>query len=446
MKHIFCLMWIALSFATTSCGQKAAVNESIKIDVNTPLFVVGGFASNNKNMSQQQLLDLWKNKELFVMKDCHAAATQFFQCEGGSVVQQIDSFIPISHYRLLICQLHQLTPRLPALAIDGIDYFRNSERYPFYVSGDLAPIDSLAFTWLTLTGVTALSRGTGMVADQKGIDFLIAGIKDELAQSDYVHISNEVSFTPDCEYVPKTMQFCTKCRDFEVFKKLGVDIVELTGNHNRDYGKQPFIDTYNWYLENGFMTFGGGRNPAEAAKPLVIEICGQFKLAFVGFNEFCPCGECADEEGEPGANRWNKAAAKEAIDSLRAAGVDFIIVSVQFGELDSYTPGASQKSIAHYLIDSGADLVYGSQAHQIQQFEFYQGKPIMYGMGNFLFDQIHRLGVRQSCLVHLIFYKGKLIQLRPVFTMMGLDRQLRLATEEEENAIRKEVIKKEMMN
>jgi hypothetical protein len=64
----------------------------------------------------------------------------------------------------------------------------------------------------------------------------------------------------------------------------------------------------------------------------------------------------------------------------------------------------------------------------------------MNGLGNFLFDQIHRIGVRQSCFVHLIFYQGRLIQLKPVFTMMGLDRQLRIATPEEENAMRKEVV------
>lgn len=393
----------------------------------------------------QQLTAQWKNRELMVAGNCSDAAKKLFQCEGGTVVNNIDSLIPYTHNRLLLCNFEQLNARLHAISIDSVDYFRNADKYPLYIDASFAPIDSSAFTWLTITGVTALSRGSGLVADQKGTDFLIAGIKDQFQQSDYLHMSNEVSFTPSCEYVSKTMQFCTKCRDFDVFEKLGADIVELTGNHNRDYGKQPFIDTYNWYLENKIMPFGGGRNPSEAAKPLVIDICGQFQLAFVGFNEFCPCGECADEPGEPGANRWNKAAAKATIDSLRAAGVDFIITAVQFGEVDSYAPTSTQNNISRYLIDSGADLVYGSQAHQIQQFEFYKGKPIMHGLGNFLFDQIHRIGVRQSCFVHLIFYKGKLIQLRPVFTMMGLDRQLKLATPEEEKVMRQEVYKPELL-
>jgi poly-gamma-glutamate synthesis protein (capsule biosynthesis protein) len=66
-------------------------------------------------------------------------------------------------------------------------------------------------------------------------------------------------------------------------------------------------------------------------------------------------------------------------------------VSVQFGEVDAYTPSATQAPICREIIDYGADMLYGSQAHQIQQVVFYKNKPIYYGLGNFLFDQIHRI-------------------------------------------------------
>ena len=438
---IFSFLFISL----TGCAQMPRTESASREETRAPLFVVTGFASETKNISSDSLLMKWKLNELYVLNTCYNDARTFFRCDGGKTVQQLDSFILISHDQLLVCGIEDLTPRLPALSIDSINYFEDHISYPFTVSSTQMPVDTTQITWLSITGVTAISRGSGIVADQKGSDFLIDGIRNQFTHTDLLHISNEVSFTATCAYVPKTMQFCSKCRDFELFNKLGVDIVELTGNHNRDFGNQPFIDTYNWYIENGYKMFGGGRTPAEAAKPLVLEICNGYQLAFIGFNEFCPCNECADEPGEPGANRWNKARATSTIDSLRRAGVDYIIASVQFGEVDSYQPTETQKNITRYLIDAGADLVYGAQAHQIQQFEFYKGKPIMNGLGNFLFDQIHRIGVRQSCFVHLIFYKGKLIQLRPVFTMMGTDRQLKPATPDEEKLIRQEVLKKELL-
>lgn len=439
------LTFSILIFSLTGCGQTSKNESESSQETKTPLFVVTGFASEMKNISSDSLMIKWKTHELYVLNARYNDACTFFRCEGGKTIQQLDSFISVSHDQLLICGIEDLTPRLPALSIDSINFFEEQTRYPLSVSSPQMPVDTSQLTWLSITGVTAISRGSGIVADQKGSDFLIDGIRNQFTHTDLLHISNEVSFTETCAYVPKTMQFCTKCRDFELFKKLGVDIVELTGNHNRDFGKQPFIDTYNWYVENGFKMFGGGRTPSEAARPLVLEICNGYRLAFIGFNEFCPCNECADEPGEPGANRWNKTRAASVIDSLRSAGVDYIIASVQFGEVDSYQPTETQRNITRYLIDAGADLVYGAQAHQIQQFEFYKGKPIMNGLGNFLFDQIHRIGVRQSCFVHLIFYKGKLIQLRPVFTMMGTDRQLKLATPDEEKLIRQEVLKKELL-
>ncbi len=435
---------ILLSTALHACGQPQAASQPSK-EVTLPLFVVTGFASDISNVSSDSLNKLWDAKEIHVLGSCYKEAVHYFGRAGGIVCNDMDSFIRVSHNRLMLCDLEHLSPRLPAISVNGVDYFTRHSQYPLHTLSDAELPDTTAFTWLTITGVTAISRGSGLVTDQKGTDFLIAGIKDQFQHTDLLHMSNEVSFTADCQYVPKTMQFCTKCRDFDVFHKLGADIVELTGNHNRDYGRQPFIDTYNWYLQNGIQPFGGGRNPREASKPLVVSFCGSFRLAFIGYNELCPCGECADDPDEPGANRWNQEQAAKTIDSLRKAGVDYIIAAMQFGESDSYTPTPTQKKIAHWLIDTGADLVYGSQAHQIQQFEFYHGKPILHGLGNFLFDQTHRIGVRQSCFIHLIFYRGKLIQLRPVFTMMGMDRQLKPATAEEENTMRREVFNSDLI-
>jgi hypothetical protein len=214
-------------------------------------------------------------------------------------------------------------------------------------------------------------------------------------------------------------------------------VIELTGNHMRDFGDPPLKKTLVWYKAHHMGTFGGGNTPEEANAPLVLELADGKKLGILGYNEKCPLKECAVKSGEVGANAWDPAKAKAGIAKLRADGVDFIMTTVQFKEWDSAQPTAPQQQISHDLIDMGSDFVYGSQAHQLQVVEFYKGKPIFHGLGNLMFDQIHRLGVRQAFFVHAFFFDGKLVQAVPVFTFMSDDRQPTLATPEQAAAEKK---------
>jgi poly-gamma-glutamate synthesis protein (capsule biosynthesis protein) len=57
-------------------------------------------------------------------------------------------------------------------------------------------------------------------------------------------------------------------------------------------------------------------------------------------------------------------------------------------ELDR-TPSQRQTSVARALVDAGADVVIGSHPHVVQTFEIYNGKPILYSVGNFLFNSLN---------------------------------------------------------
>ncbi|HEO65901.1 MAG TPA: hypothetical protein ENI73_08535 [Spirochaetes bacterium] len=183
----------------------------------------------------------------------------------------------------------------------------------------------------------------------------------------------------------------------------------------------------------------------EASKPLILKLKDGTRLAFIGFNQSCPLKECARRRNEPGANPYNRAKARKTLRKLRKQGVHFIIASVQFNERDSYHPFVDQKKISKDLIDFGADMVYGSQAHQIQVVEYYKGKPIYYGLGNFLFDQIHRLGVRQGMFLHLYFLNGRLLQIKPVFTYISNKRRPILATRQQKSLIMRKIYREKLL-
>ena len=66
---------------------------------------------------------------------------------------------------------------------------------------------------------------------------------------------------------------------------------------------------------------------------------------------------------------------------------DYLCVYVHWGIERNTTPEDYQKSMAKQYIDAGADAVIGSHPHVLQGIEFYQGKPIFYSLGNFIFNQ-----------------------------------------------------------
>jgi len=64
-----------------------------------------------------------------------------------------------------------------------------------------------------------------------------------------------------------------------------------------------------------------------------------------------------------------------------------LIVSLHWG--NEYLPQAEtwRRTLAHQLVDAGADIIHGHHPHVLQEVEIYCDKPIFYSLGNFIFDQ-----------------------------------------------------------
>jgi poly-gamma-glutamate synthesis protein (capsule biosynthesis protein) len=291
---------------------------------------------------------------------------------------------------------------------------------------------------MIVTGTTAITRYTGKSGDRYGPGVLTEKIRPYFQTADYVHVSNEVSFTDRCLFQPG-LRFCSKQAHFQAFKDIRVNVVELSGNHNRDFGVEPFTATLAWFHKNGIRTFGGGSDEADANAPLFLDLKGGGAIGMIGFNELCPLNECATGK-KPGANRFKTDKARNVMARMKETRPDaFIVASVQFGEVSGYRPTPSQRSISLSLLDAGADLVFGSQAHQVQQMEFYKGKVILHGLGNFFFDQIHAIGLRQGYFMNLYFSRSRLIAMAPVFTWIDEKFRPVIATEPQAAQITKSI-------
>lgn len=449
-KIIFLILGISVAIGITAfisisnkkeTADKANKNLKNLVNDSIPLIVMGSFLNLSEDISLDSLKIKLENGTIFCTNDISKSLREKLKLSKEPKSIQLGKFNFKSKKELVITTLDSVNQQFLAKKVNSINFFKEPTKYPIWLKYDSDDFDfQKEITTYTHTGVTAITRRTGPVLNAKGIDFYLANILPFFKNRELVHISNEVSNQDSCVYETMKMKFATKTEHFEIFNRLKVNIVELTGNHNLDVGEQPYLNALKWYKDHDMKYFGGGETPSEANKPLVIELKDKRKIAWIGFNELCPCGECADKK--MGSNRYAEAKAKKLIDSLKnQLKVDYILACVQYGEVDSYSPTPNQKKICQKLIDFGADVVIGSQAHQAQEIALYKGKPIFYGLGNFMFDQIHRLGVRQAFFLECYFYKGKIIQFQPVYTFMNEERQPSPANNSDKLEIQKVVLR-----
>ena len=69
---------------------------------------------------------------------------------------------------------------------------------------------------------------------------------------------------------------------------------------------------------------------------------------------------------------------------------DFLIVSDHTHEPGNWyqTPPNYQPAMVHRFIDAGADAFLGHGSHHLRGIEVYKGKPIFYGLGDFIMDDL----------------------------------------------------------
>lgn len=65
---------------------------------------------------------------------------------------------------------------------------------------------------------------------------------------------------------------------------------------------------------------------------------------------------------------------------------DYRVAYVHWGTEFINYPYNDQKSFAHWLVDSGIDIIIGLHSHVLQGFEVYKNKYIFYSLGNFVFN------------------------------------------------------------
>jgi poly-gamma-glutamate synthesis protein (capsule biosynthesis protein) len=208
-------------------------------------------------------------------------------------------------------------------------------------------------------------------------------------EADIAVINLETSVSERGSPADKTYTFRSPPENLAFLRDhLGIDAASLANNHTLDYGRDAFYDTLEYTREYGITPIGAGYDLSEAAAPYIAEAGGR-RIAFFASNQILPAASWTAGTDKAGQlvtkDPKNLGALAEGILSARET-CDYIIVYMHWGIERDARPNDVQKRTARALIDLGADIVIGSHPHIVQSFEYYNGKPIVYSLGNFIFN------------------------------------------------------------
>ena len=388
--------------------------------------LVAPFATVQDSIEGQDFLTFWQTgissaaDELVVEQAAFSGLSQRYGMPAENVKVMASDEI------LLYCQANnawavipfeRISPEWKVIAIDGQSPLHRSfdlETYPLSASISLStsegfqvdpeiyeavytefqsvfPIsnrDPQKLTTVILTGVTALTRATAKEMEIYGVLSPAASVGEVMREADITHVSNEVPFASDCpepQWVQDRLEFCSADKYIDLLREVGTDIVELTGDHFRDWGPEAMLHTLEMYDTEGWSYYGGGKDIMDARAPLKLEHNGN-RIAFIGCNAKAP-GYATASETNPGAYHCDMDYMVSTIQELREEGY-LVIATFQHDEVYTWQPEPNMIADFRQLAEAGAVIVSGSQAHQPHIFEFWNGSFVHYGLGNLFFDQL----------------------------------------------------------
>ncbi len=239
---------------------------------------------------------------------------------------------------------------------------------------------------ITLTGDILLDRGVRQVVEQKGIDQLFSAGVDSVFQSSDAVVGNlECPATKIHAPVFKQYIFRGEPEWLNDLRRHGVTHLNLANNHSIDQGRKGLVDTRENIIRAGMTPIGAGQNQEEAATPVLLTdsprrvwLLASLQMALENF-AYLPDQPCVSQQPI--------AALCQRIAQLKEADpACYIIVSLHWGWENHLEVVPRQRYEARLLIDAGADCLVCHHTHTRQPMETYRGKPIFYGLGNFIFD------------------------------------------------------------
>ena len=345
----------------------------------------------------------------------------------------------------------KIDPRVKVLSVNGellLDpVAEDPENYPLSSESSESP-DPEKLRRVVVAGDIVLDRGQpfAVFEEGRGIDFPLDGgyatitsralvpnpysasdlvyqftaerqgeggeVREYLSSADLTLANFENPVLENAVYHPEDPTFNGDLRLLPILNQAGVDGVTLANNHILDAGAEGLEETLGHLQDAGISHVGAGADLASSREPMVFDL-GGLTVGVLSY-QGVPSYEWAWATEElPGTAPLLADVMREDVERLRPE-VDFVVVMPHWGVEYVAEPEPEQVELAHALVEAGADLVVGNHAHWPKGIEVYEGKPVFYGTGNFLFDQSWSENTSTGIFAEVILYENRAVQARPV--------------------------------
>lgn len=209
-------------------------------------------------------------------------------------------------------------------------------------------------------------------------------VKPIIESADYSIVNFETCIASESDNPISKIGPNLKCTNkaVDAIKWAGFKCLTLANNHFRDYGDVGVVNSLKKIDLSGLDKVGGGMNLEEASSILYRIIEGR-TLAIINA---CEHEFSIATDNQAGSNPLNPIRQYYGIEEARKKA-DFVIAIIHGGHEHCQLPSPLMQETYRFFIDAGADAVVNHHQHCYSGYEFYNGKPIFYGLGNFCFDE-----------------------------------------------------------
>ncbi|MBP7176416.1 MAG: AmmeMemoRadiSam system protein B [Thermoclostridium sp.] len=293
--------------------------------------------------------------------------------------------------------------------------------FGFFADAQDEPMTAARRVNIIAAGDIMLGRGVASSLKARGASFLypFLEVKSILQEGEFIFANLENPLTDRKESLDAQSKIILKAQPEAVsgLAFAGFNIVSVANNHMMDYYEDGLTDTMKILETNQILHAGAGESLQQAREPAIAEKNG-VKMGVLAYTEMAemvhrgnPSIKFAAGINQAGVAPLQLKRIEEDIRALRDE-VDILAVSLHWGVEDSCEVTPEQVEMAHQICDFGADMILGHHPHRFQGIEIYNGKPIIYSLGNFIFDQVPEN--QESFLLQLSWEGSSFIELKAI--------------------------------
>lgn len=286
--------------------------------------------------------------------------------------------------------------------------------------------------------------GADIVPTDSNIDYFtncetkkILGNKlyEKIKSYDYRIFNLEVPLTDDFNPISKQgPNLIAPPETIKGLNELQVNLFTLANNHIMDQDEKGLNDTIELLDKWNIGHVGAGSDLNSACKPFIfmkndmkigIYACAEHEFSIVN-------------ENSSGANPFDPLNSFDHVKQL-SKEVDYTIVLYHGGKEHYRYPSPNLQKICRKFADVGANLVICQHSHCIGCEEIYNNCNIIYGQGNFIFDDCDSEYWKTSILIglELINSNGQLSKKLDYIPIIKNNEKIRIGTIEEKKEILK---------